>query len=472
MHPCSAFGLLSLLLLAHPSAPSPSFPPRHAVPAAGHSTAPRPQHAPFVPPAPGGNARWFVSPSGSDANSGSAATQAWRTLQKAADNVQPGDIVEVADGSYARFTLSGKQGTAAAPIVFRATGRKAIVDSGTSSQQSPDARDAIKLVGCRHVLLHGLGADLAWRAGCRISDSLHVTVQGGTFLRGGTWGIFTDYSDDVSLLGNECAFSGREHGIYHSNSGDRARIAGNSCHDNRACGIQINADPQQQNPGLGKRGDGISEGCVVERNLCYGNGAGGGAALNFASLRDSDVRHNVLVDNLSQSGIVLWDDGNQSGGAGPGYGSIGNRVWHNTVVFQAGQGRYCVSLTNGSTGNDVRNNVLRGGARGAIAFTHDSLPGLVEDGNVVGSASGWALFVEDTQTQRYTLAQWQALTGGGSNDVTAAPVFTRPHLREMALMAGSPGHDAALALPRAVADSYEGTARPAGARSDRGAYER
>lgn len=427
--------------------------------------------APFVPAAPGGVARFFVAPNGNDANAGTSSALAWRTLQKAADTVAAGNLVEVADGSYARFTLAGKHASAAAPIVFRASGRRAIVASGTSGSTSPDLRDAIKIVDCRFVVLHGLCADQAFRAGCRISDSIAVTVQAGTFVRCGTWGIFTDYSDDVTLAGNECGFSGREHGIYHSNSGDRARIVGNWCHDNRASGIQINADPRQQDPSLGTRGDGICTGCLVERNACTRNGAAGGAALNFASLRDSDVRNNVLADNLGQSGIVLWDDDNVNGGAGTGYGSKGNRIQHNTVVFAAGVGRFCVLLRNGSTGNDVRNNVLRGGARGAITFSTDSLPGLVEDGNLVASASGYPLFVDDATSQGYSLAQWQALTGGAANDVAAAPVFTRPALGELALAVGSPGRDSAVALPVPLAGSYEGKPRPATG-VDRGAYER
>lgn len=164
---------------------------------------PKPVHAPFVPQAPGGAPRYHVAPTGNDANSGTSLAQAWRTLQRAAGAVQAGDVVEVQDGSYARVTLAGLRGSQTAPIVFRATGLGAVVTTGTSSSQSPDLRDAIKVVDCRWVTLHGLGADQAWRAGCRISDSLNVTVQGGRFTRNGTWGIFTDYSDDVALLGNE-----------------------------------------------------------------------------------------------------------------------------------------------------------------------------------------------------------------------------------------------------------------------------
>jgi hypothetical protein len=426
--------------------------------------------APFLPPFPDGNPRYYVAGTGDDARTGTSRAQAWRTLQRAANAAQPGDIVEVLDGSYERFTLAGRHATAQAPIVFRARGQGAVIDRGTSSSTSPDLRDAIKIVDCAHVLLHGLRTSGAFRAGCRISDSLHVTVQAGVFADGGTWGIFTDYSDDLKLYGNVCRGSVREHGIYHSNSGDRAQIVGNLCHDNRACGIQINADPRQQDPSKGTRGDGIADQCVVERNLCARNGQGGGAALNFASLRRSLVHDNLLVQNLGQSGIVLWDDGNINGGAGPGFGSKDNRIEHNTVVFDAGVGRFCLLLVNGSTGNLVRNNLLRGGARGAITFAPDSLPGLVEDYNLLASASGFTLVVDDTTGQGYSLAQWRAFTGGAAHDLAASPRFAGNGSDPWVLLPGSPGRDAGTDAGRRT--SYDGTPRPASGGFDLGAYER
>ena len=426
--------------------------------------------APFSPPFPEGPARYYVAPTGDDARAGTSRALAWRTLQRAANAVQPGDVVEVLDGSYERVTLAGKHATATAPIVFRARGAAAVIDRGTSASLNPDLRDAIKIVDCRYVLLHGLRTARAFRAGCRISDSLHVTVQAGEFADGGTWGIFTDYSDDLALLGNICRGSVAEHGIYHSNSGDRAWIAGNLCRDNRAAGIQINADPRQQDPSKGTRGDGIADSCVVERNLCLGNGAGGGAALNFASLRNSQVRTNLLVQNRGQSGIVLWDDDNLNGGAGPGFGSKDNHIEHNTVVFDAGVGRFCLLLSNGSTGNVVRNNLLRGGARGAITFTPDSLPGLVEDYNLLASASGFALVVDDSSGQGFSLAQWRTRSGGAAHDLAALPLFAVGTNDPWALLPGSPGRDAG--INAGIFTSYDGTPRPASGGFDLGAYER
>jgi hypothetical protein len=61
-------------------------------------------------------ANLFVSTTGNDAWPGTSA-QAWRTLQFAAGQVGPGDLVTVRPGNYAGFHLTA-DGTAAAPIQF------------------------------------------------------------------------------------------------------------------------------------------------------------------------------------------------------------------------------------------------------------------------------------------------------------------------------------------------------------------
>lgn len=436
--------------------------------------------APFVPAVPGGAATHYVSTTGSDSNNGTSPATAWLTLQHAATQAQPGNVIEVADGSYARFTIQNKTATSGNPIILRAAGNAVVINSGTSSSTSPDNRDAIKVYNCHHVTIHGIRTANAFRAGCRVTESFHVRVQGCVFANGGTWGLFTDFSDDLVLEGNECYGSQREHGIYFSNSGDRAIIRGNYCHNNAAGGIQINADPAQQNAAFGTRGDGISEQCVIERNWCVDNGggsaavpgaspavAGGGASLNFASIRNCDVRNNLLITQYNQSGIVLWDDGFSSS-----YGSMNNRVYHNTVIFAAGVTRHCVVMRNGSTGNDIRNNVFYAGARGIFEVTTNSMSGLTEGYNVTYKPSGWAYATDEaTSTSYSTLANWQTFSGQGGNNDTGLPQFTNTGADDYSLQTGSPGRDDGVGT-LGVTGTYDGASRPQGAGYDRGCFEK
>lgn len=443
--------------------------------------------APFVPAAPAGSATYYVddSASANDSNNGLTPSTAWRTLQKAANTVVAGNIVEVLDGSYSRFTINGKNGTAGNPIVFRALGTGAVINSGTSSSTSPDNRDSIKITFSSYIVIHGLRTQNSYRAGCRVDYSPNVTVQGCVFANGGTWGCFTDYSDDCHLIGNECFGSQREHGIYHSNGGDRAIIAGNYCHNNAAGGIQINADPQSIVGGGGTHEDGICEQCIIERNWCVDNGggsaavpgaspavAGGGACLNFASIRNCDIRNNLLRTQYNQSGIVLWDDGNAQGGVGPGYGSMNNRVYHNTVTLGAGVTRHCFVLSNGSTGNTIRNNVCVAGARGIFEVTTDSMSGLIESHNVFYKPSGWPFATDETTSNTYsTLANWVTFSGQGANDLTTQPLFANIATDDYSLTAGSPGLDDGLNSV-GVTGTYDGASRPQGGGYDRGCFEK
>jgi len=78
----------------------------------------------------------YVAVTGNDANAGTSAAP-WRTIQHAADVVNPGDTVIVNDGVYtggALVVTISRSGTAAAWLVFRAANRwGAIIDGQNSS---------------------------------------------------------------------------------------------------------------------------------------------------------------------------------------------------------------------------------------------------------------------------------------------------------------------------------------------------
>lgn len=150
-------------------------------------------------------------------------------------------------------------------------------------------------------------------------------------------------------------------------------------------------------------------------------------------------------------------------------GSRDNLIEHNTVAYGTGAGRYALSLLNGSTGNVVRNNVLRAARRGAISFSLDCLPGLVSDGNLLFSLDGWPLVVRDDVFTSYTLAGWQAL-GFDVASLHANAVFAAPVAFDWSLTGGSPGRDAGIAA--ATTTDHQLGPRTVGAGRDMGAYER
>jgi len=403
-----------------------------------------------------GAATYYVSPSGSDTNPGTS-DRPWRTISKAAGTVRAGDTVIVRDGSYDGGILLETPGTATKPIVFRAEGGGAVIDG------SGDRRDAFEVSGYSranpwwkgvemYVTIEGFTIRNADRGGIRISCAHHVTVRSCTLTRNGTWGIFSDYSNNSLLENNECSYSNEEHGIYVSNSSDVPVIRGNRVHHNSSSGIQINADPAMED------GDGITTKATIERNIVCENGRLGGAAINLASVRSSLIRNNILYNNYA-GGIACWADGN-----GPSWGCKSNKFYNNTVYFKNGQGRWAISFKEGSSGNRVRNNILCGGGRGAFEFDDDlSLKGLQMDYNLLYRAGSKAVVTWEDE-EEYTLEQWRTRSNQDRNSVSAAPtsVFANARKADFHLKKGSPCIDRG--DPAAAFKDKNGT------RNDMGAY--
>ena len=346
-------------------------------------------------PAVAAAAVYYVAPGGDDSQSGTIDAP-WGTLQKAADSMVAGDTALIADGEYDGGIVQEHPGTADAPITFRAMNPGKAIVRGDRTQN----RDAFFISEADYVVLEGLTVQQATRAGIRVSLSNHVTIRGCQVLNNTRWGIFTDYSDDLLLEGNECAFTVQNYGIYLSNSGDRPILRLNSVHDNRSSGIEINPDPESLNPDLGTRGDGITTGAVVDRNIIYNNGAAGAAGINLSSVRASRFTNNLIFNNLA-GGIAGFDNGD-----GLEWGCKDNLILNNTIYFRPGEGRWCVSFKNGSTGNLIQNNILSGGARGALEFDDDSP--LKSDNNLLFRDNNAQVATNEDTEEQWALEDWQA----------------------------------------------------------------
>lgn len=379
-------------------------------------------------------ATYYVSPSGDDNNPGTAA-QPWKTIQKAAATVQAGATVIIKDGVYTGGIVVETPGAKDAPIVFRAEGTGAIIDtSGTYWRglgffiDGYGLNNPYWLGGDMYIEVIGLTIRNCAVAGLRISCAHHVTVKDCTMQDNGTWGIFTDYSNYTLLQDNECSGSKAEHGIYVSNSSDYPTVRGNRLHHNNACGFQINADP-------GGDGDGITTGALVEQNIIYENGKGGGAGINLCSVRNSIIRNNLIYHNYA-GGIAGW-----GGGFGNQWGCKNNQIYNNTLYFRSGEGRWALSLKEGSTGCMVRNNILSGGARGAFEIDNDTiLASLQMDYNLLYSADQNLVAAREDPETYFTLAQWQSASGQDSHSFSATPnqVFVDLFLADFHLRPGSP----------------------------------
>jgi len=331
---------------------------------------------------------YYVSPSGNDSNDGSENLP-WRTIQHAIDNVKAGEKILVKNGTYKEKIYIDKRGEEDNFILIEGEDRDKTIIEGSSVE-----RDTIFFENAEYVKFSNLKIINSQRAGIRLSYSNHIELSDLKISNCGKWGIFTDFSDYTIVENCEVSGSKEEHGIYISNSSDNAKIKGNRVFNNYACGIQINADPSMG-------GDGISSNCTIENNIVYNNGEGGGAAINLASVRNSHIQNNLIYNNKA-GGIALWDDGQ-----GYEWGCKDNEIIHNTIYFFDYDGRWAISLKNGSTGNSVYNNILLGGGSGGFEYDESSINNLKIDYNIYYRKDS-EYFINNDDREEMRLGEWQS----------------------------------------------------------------
>jgi hypothetical protein len=207
-------------------------------------------------------------------------------------------------------------------------------------------------------------------------------------------------------------------------------------------------------------GDGVISHALVENNIIYENGTGGGSGINMDGVTNSLIRNNLLYNNHA-SGISIYRiDG--------GSGSHDNRVLNNTIVM-ASNGRWGINIPGtGDTNNKLFNNIIYNyhSWRGSITIGSPTLSGFESDYNVVMDR-----FSTDDGDTRITLAQWQAL-GHDQHSIIATPsqLFVNASAADYHLTPGSPAIDKGTWLNDVPTD-LEGTLRPSGTAYDIGAYE-
>lgn len=403
---------------------------------------------------------YYVAPNGNNSNTGSAA-QPWATLQYAVDTIAPGDTIIVRAGSYAGCRI-GKTGASGAPKTLKAeAGARPLINtlSPANRHQSLIEVELFDAV-VSYWIIDGFELTGAPRHGVDIRFGSYITVQNcyahhnGTNGRGD--GIFLGFSDHPTLQFNETAYN-TEHGIYHSNSADYPVLRGNRIHHNANSGIHINGD-------LSQGGDGMISFGLIEQNIIYENGAGGGSGINCDGLFDSLIRNNLLYQNRA-SGLSLY-------AIDAAAGSSRNKVYHNTIV-QAPGARYCVNIPAADgvpspTANLVKNNILyHPDTRGSIVTYGSAVPGFQSDYNIVVNR-----FSVNAGSTLLSLAQWQSL-GYDTHSIIAAPsaLFVDVANQDYHLRSGAPALDAGVTLPEVPTD-FAGVARPQGSAVDIGCYER
>lgn len=389
----------------------------------------------------------YVSNLGSD-TAPCTSSEPCRQISEALSLVEPGETIFVTNGTFLGFDVNSILGTKAEPIIIESPGRASVL---TPTVNRSDNRDTVHFVDSDNVTLDGFQSYDANRAAVRIDTSNNITVSNCTFGNDTTWGIFTDFDHNSTIVHNTVYGSVQQHGIYVSNSPLAPVVKWNLLYNNSGAGLQINADATQGGWGISDFGD-------IEDNVIYNNGASGGAGINLDGNWNSRVVNNLLYDNHA-TGIVNYV---ADGFAGP----QGMEILDNTVVM-ASNGRWALQFEESTGPNFVRNNILDNlnPAHGGLEFGNiTDVNDTDSDYNILGSVT------VDSTGNIYTLTQWQGM-GHEPHSLSATPVqlFVDANTSDYQLLASSPAIKTGVYLPNVTTDIV-GDPRPVGP-SDIGCYQ-
>jgi uncharacterized protein YjdB len=371
---------------------------------------------------------YYVSPSGSDANPGTESAP-FRTIQKAADVVQPGNEVIVEDGTWTDTDGDGsivnidRGGTSASPIVFRSRNKWGAKLDGQNGQaaQGIDFNNGIGWVRVEGFEIFGVanvgsprgsasgvdaydGGHDSWVVGNHIHHIGRVCTNSGN--TNGEVGIFVQQPNltiEENLIHDIGRFFPGENGCSYTGG-----FTGYQTLDH---GIYLNGG----SPG--------ADGALIRNNIFYNTRHGWAIQWYPGTLDNIRVLNNTFAygnPNKNYTHIVLDADISNS--------SIINNIFYNP---EAGE------------------TIEAGGFEGAITIANNI---------TTGSA----------MSDRSTVPSGMTLT---NNRLNTDALFVNAAGGDFHLQAGSPAIDAGQTLTLVPLD-FERRARPRGAGFDIGALER
>jgi parallel beta-helix repeat protein len=270
-----------------------------------------------------GQAFYVSSASGSDANPGTI-TAPWKTLQKAFDALQPGQIAYLREGAYGAFCSASqftRAGTASGPITVRGYPGERAVLHGQIRLEGSYFRLA-------HVVVEGPSCG-TWGASTQQGDNLvlmvpgtthHVEVSNSEVYHGGWHAGIAAGGDDIWILNNYIHDNGgfndpnqynTSHGIYY-HDGTRGVVANNILEHNRAKGLSARYSANH---------------IIVANNTVVGNGRSG---MDIAeNTHDWLFANNIVANNGNvNDGVGIHTSGSSGGTSNI---EINNVLWNNGV---------------------------------------------------------------------------------------------------------------------------------------------
>jgi uncharacterized protein (TIGR03437 family) len=373
----------------------------------------------------GAGTTYYVSPSGSDSNSGSE-TLPFRTIQKAADVVSPGDTVIVKDGTYTGITSNRscsaeershvcitRGGNSSNWVVFKAEnkwGARIDGQNNTNASGFVFASSSASYVRIEGFEIFGMGRDGSAGAIESYSGANNIQIVG----------------NHIHHIGRLCTSTSNGQVGYYGKSSN-VLIEGNVFHDigrfdenEQGC---RNSNENYQNHDHGIYIDSRVNNVIIRNNVFYNIAHGWSIQLWNGTLDGVAVVNNTFsgANPYKDGQIVLWT------------GTHKNLTIKNNIFYQP---RGSVISTNtGSvfTNAEVANNVVT-----VAKITNIATP------------AGMLL---------------------SGNRLNTDPKLMNPAALDFHLQAASPAIDSGINLGSLVPNDFDGRLRPQGNGYDIGAYE-
>jgi hypothetical protein len=235
------------------------------------------------------NSFYYISPSGSDSNSGSES-EPFRTIQKAADVVNPGDTVIVRDGTYYESVSLNSSGTFSSWITFKSENKGGAIIDGADINKY-----VIKLSeSTHHIKIEGFRITGSYDTCVALSTAQHIVLYNNEIYEAGRNNC---YSMPKGLNGVHMGLGSAYITIDSNVIYDNGRLA----YGENGCNILTQ---NMYDHGVYVEGDHVT----ITNNIFYENQHG--FAIQFVGGSNATVYNNTFADpnpvNIGQ--IVLWGD--------------------------------------------------------------------------------------------------------------------------------------------------------------------
>jgi parallel beta-helix repeat protein len=457
-------------------------------PTATPTPTPAPTATPTPTPTPTGLRTFYVATTGSDTNSGSLSSP-WRTIQRAADQALPGDVIYIRAGTYAGFSMNGRSGTPSAPITFtRYPGDSRPIIDGKGAVTYVINLQNLHDVRVSWLQVTGAQAPGQTGAGIQVYASSKVVISDNVLHDNSAYGVRIYNSTYTIAERNDIYGNGT--GVDVRNQGEGVQILYNDVHNQD----RMLTNTAGGNDDTGALGIGFVR--TTGATLAKGNRIWGNRAVSYDYGHDGGALEVYGASNVTMTENVMWDNegvfesGTDSGTA------CANNVFTRNIAYdnnanQLNPGLYLRCASNMLIAHNTFQNLdywvyaidrastTYSGAIDGIRIINNAvsmnggkiysfganvpLSTYTIDYNLDYAPNGTVAYVSGVGTAT-TTAQFTALTGKQAHGVNAAPGFVNGAAYDFRLTSSSSAKDKATVLS-GVTGSYVGVA------PDMGRYE-